>query len=277
MGIGDYKPPPRGPETTPTKDIEDLDPEQLAELGDLASLSPEVVTPVKKPVETIPEEDLPPLARDEPLSDEALDDVAVNLEALQQVVDEDLVLEDPEKVAGRPTPEEKQNFMRSILGNKAYSKEYALFGGMILVTMRDLTPDQEDRIYSQLAMDQAAKRIKTQDDWELMLDRYRALFGIKNLRQSGQLDSDSTYILPEDLQTSLYEPANKYLTQTFSTTTIYRSVMRTVRIFRHHLEALFERSLDADFWEVDGLDSPSEHTSKEPSTTPASPISEAGD
>jgi hypothetical protein len=282
MGTGDFGNPPPGPKIGQTKQFGELDPEQQAELGDLAALEPETVTPQEQPVaepqEAVQDAELPPLARG-PLTDDEAEEAAINLEAVQEAIEREIEEEDPEVLSAKPTAADKQEFMRSILGNVAYAKEYQLFGGMIVVTLQDLTPLEEDAIYGQLAADQAAGRIETESDWDLMLNRYRALYGIKKLLHTGE-EGTAAYARPTldfDQETGIYETSGVWMEKHFGNATLYRAVMRTVRIFRYHLEAMFERALDSDFWKVDGSDSQSEPTSEAPSTTQESPALATGD
>lgn len=280
--IGDFRRPPKGPKIGAEKTIEQLDPEHQAELGDLSSIKPEQpaaeasaagAQDTDAPDETL---DIPPLAQGVTEPGDEVESLADQLNALQAVMERE-PQEDPEVVAARPDDRDKEAFMRSILGNTAYTKEYSLFGGMVVVELQDLMPQQEDRIYAQLAMDQAAERIKTQEDWELMLQRYRAVFGIKRLLSAGKpvyvRESDAD---KEKLCGDIYELANDHVRERFVSSTVYRAVMRVVRIFRQHLNQLFEGALNSDFWEVDGSVSPSRPTSEEPSTTQTDPDSAPG-
>lgn len=271
MTTGHFKRPPSGPKIGEEKTIDQLDPEHQAELGDLGSIN--------ATRQDIAEEDIPALARGDAAGAVDTDELADQLDALHDVLSAEKKEEDPEELAARPDEDDKAAFLRSILGNAAYTREYKLFGGMVVVEMRDLLPAEEDRIYAQLAMDQAAERIKTQEDWDIMLQRYRAMFGIEVLMQSGSppmTDTKTAYATLNNEPTDLYEAANKYLRDNFSNSTVYRAVMRVVRIFRRHLDQLFEGALNSDFWTVDGSASQSEPTSREPSTTPSRQESEPG-
>jgi hypothetical protein len=142
---------------------------------------------------------------------------------------------------------------------------------MIVLKLRDLSPTEEDRLYAQMSVDQRAERIETQDDWELALSRYRLFYGTEDLLWSGREPEKSA--LGDDAP--VHERVQEMLSM-YKNSTVYRAVLRASRIFRLHLEQLYDKALDPNFWEAVGSDSPSEPTSTAPSTTEPQAASAAG-
>jgi hypothetical protein len=194
------------------------------------------------------------------------------LEALQSVLAE--VPEppaDPEEVAieeaAEPTIEERQEFIRCVLGNKPYQKAFELFGGAIRLTMADISPKEIDTLYSQLAKDHKAGVVETMDDWSTELDRYRMFWTIKELMWGDECSKPHAMAM----ETTLLRNQLDTFMMRFKSTVPYRAMLRVSRIFQRHLDKLMAGALDPDFWEGGGSDLPSEPTSEEPSTTESSP------
>jgi hypothetical protein len=267
-----FEQPPKGPKIGPMQEFKNLPPHRKEQLGELDKLGAEVVSqPAKldsrveeaaqEQAEAMLEEEKPEAPKKAP------EEVAEELEALQDVLSEEDEEPDPIDVAAEPTPDDRRNFMRSILGDRAYEKEYVLFGGMLVLKLVDTSPELEDSIFAQLAVDQREEIVRTQEDWEIQLDRYRAVTNVQKVISSGAE-------LPSEQPDNLRERAALLCKKKNST--IYRAILRTVRVFRRHLDFLVERSMQSDFWQVDGLSSPSEPTRQEQSDTIVAAAQEVG-
>ena len=259
MGAGKMGMPPKGPKIGPTKDISEVSAEKREELGDIEKLKV-LADPGQPPPATADGEGaVDPSAETQVLA--RSEEGAERLEAMRAVLD----AEEPEPNAldeeAAPTDEDRREFMRCILGDQVYGKEYDLFGGLIRLKMRDLTPKQVDTVFTQMTIAQKKGKIETEDDWELTLDRFRLVAGTEALLWAGK-----ELLGPFDFKKGLYE-ASESLLQSFKNATIYRALLRVVRVFHRHLAILMERATDSDFWADDGPDSPSAPISEEPSTT----------
>lgn len=274
MGTGSFKPPPEGPKIGPEKSLKDLPEAKRQELGDLDKLASEPadqdprVVAAEQPKAKI--EDLPPTGE----ADNAEEGVA-RMEALQHLLEKAPEPElDPElaviEEAAEPTIEERQEFIRCMLGNKPYTKAFELFGGAVKLKMVDLTPSQTDWLFSQLATDQQLGVIKTVDDWNTELDRYRMLYMTSELTWGDKITQPHKEAMTCGAGKHR-EALNDFL-QRFKSTVPYRAMLQAARIFQRHLDKLAEGALDSDFWEAGGPDSLSELTSEEPSTTGSSPV-----
>lgn len=262
MPLGPVQLPQEGPKIGKQVDASEMSAHTRAAIGDFeAELK-------QRNLPTLPEAPPPP-AEPPPLSEEAAEKTErgiETLEALQAVMNNEEPQEnpsDPIEEAAEPTDEEKQEFIRCMLGDRQYNKTFELFGGTDKITLGDLTPVQEEALYSELAKAQLAPSA----DWDVVLDRLRLLayargysFNTTTLQQGVPITVEGT----------------NYLVQQLKSATRYGALMRCARIFRRHLEIMLERSLDSDFWRVDGSNSLPEPLPEDLSTTDESPEPVAG-
>jgi len=257
--------PPRGPELGPVKNFKDLSPEKREQLGDMeklvsepAPLDPRVLE-AEKAAETPPEPLREPDESEE--TQKIQPDVTAELEALRAVLSQpDEVDDEPDpeelamQAAAQPTDEDKQRFMRCLFGDTLYTKEYQLFGGMLIVEMTDRPALIDDRIFMQLSLDQKMGEIETQDDWDIMLDRYRMVSNIAKVMWSGN------QIMEAATGSNLRELVKERIDEGIKNSVVYRALLRATRVFRLHLDVMLERAMDSDFWQVGGASSQSEAT-----------------
>ncbi len=269
---GEFRQPPEGPKIGPEKRVTELPDAKKQELGDLGKLVSEPAKLDKRVVEAAQQaavEDLPPA----PGSDNA-EEGAERLEALQQVLEE---LPEPEQdpaelaieEAAEPTIEERQEFIRCMLGNKPYERTFELFGGVIRLKMVDLTPADMDILFSHLADDQRNGVIQTVDDWNTELDRYRMFWMTRELTWGEEILQPQQEAM--DNSAKKHRVALNAFLLRFTSSVPYRAVLRATRIFQRHLDKLTEGALDSDFWEAGGSDSPSVPSSEGPSITGSNP------
>lgn len=252
-----FEQPKQGPKLGPVRDFKDLPPEKREALGDIdrvlapAKLDPRVVE-VEKALQGDTEPQREPEPEEEPQGTQ--EDAADDLEALRAILLRDEEVVDPIDEQAAPTEDDLRRFMRCLFGDVQYTKEYSLFGGMLVVKMKDMPPSFEDRIFTQLSQDQRAGAVDTQDDWDLSLDRYRMITNIVEVLWSGQ-----EIKAPEitDTGKNLGEVFYGFYEQ-LKNSVVYRALLNTTRVFRRHLDVLTERATDSDFWQVDGPSSPSE-------------------
>jgi hypothetical protein len=174
-------------------------------------------------------------------------------ETLKQVLDRE---DDPIDVEATPTADDKAEYLRCILGNRHYQKRFELFGGSIVMDLRDLSPSEEDHLFAELAR----RQLVSNDDWALWLDRLRLLVNMEHLSIIGQPE------YKHGLDEPVLEQLPDFLAR-FKSATVYRAAIRAVRVFRRHLDIMLEKAGDAGFWAVDGSNLQSEPTQAAPSTT----------
>ena len=245
-----FSQPPEGPKIGPSEAFDKLSEHRKEQLGDLASLDAKPVAHQGIPEAPVISEEVREAAEADlkEVEDERTKEAVEQLEALHAVLaDEepeeeirDTVEEDAE-----PTDEDKQNFLRSVLGDKPYTREYPLFGGTYVVELTDLTAKEEDSIFTELKKDQLHKRITTEEDWELMLTRYQSVMKVSKISQSGKDAKDLPF------KGTLKNRVKKLCALNSA---LYRAVMRAVRVFQLHLTILVEYSLRPDFWKAGGRD-----------------------
>jgi hypothetical protein len=236
--------------------MDELPPHKREEIGDFEKALSE---------RGVEEQPAPPPVEPPPLEEQ--DEEAVNrgvrvMEALQKVMakeEPDENPSDPIEEMAQPTEEEKQEFIRCVLGNKPYAKKFSLFGGAVDVTLTDLTPKQEEDLYRELAR----AEIPQGDDWAVLLDRMRLVSSV----------TESS--IDDIIAGAGAELANNFA-EALPSSSLYKALMRASRIFQRHLEIMLERSLDSDFWRADGSSLPPEPLPEEPSTTDENPDQEAG-
>lgn len=263
MGIGEFEQPQAGPKIGPEKKLADLPEAKQQELGDLDKLTATPPTPAA--IEELPAADVP----------NNTEDGVARMEALHRVLEDDEPVpeQDPEEAvieeAAEPTIEERQDFIRCMLGNKPYRKNFELFGGAIKLTMADLTPKEMDTLFNQLAAEQKDGMIQTVDDWNTEFDRYRLVWTTAELTWGAEVLKPRAEAT-ETASQSLRKQKDDFLLR-FKSTVPYRAMLRASRIFQLHLDKLAKGALNSDFWADDGLGSQSELISEEPSTTEPSP------
>lgn len=250
-----FEQPPKGPKLGPTVDFSKLPPEKREQLGDIdkvfepAKLDPRVVE-VEKALQgaTEPPTEPEPEEESQSTSEAAADD----LEALRAILNRDEEEVDPLDQEAEPTKDDLRRFMRCLFGDAPYTKEYNLFGGMLVIEMKDVPPSVEDNIFIQLSFDQQEGIIKTQADWDLTLDRYRMITNLSKVLWSGQ-----DIVVPEIKARDFGEAFVEFYDK-LKNSVVYRALLRATRVFRKHLDVLTERAMDSDFWQVDGPSSQSE-------------------
>lgn len=282
MGVGNFKSPPEGPKIGPTIPYKDLSEDRKRELGDLskaaentifkaASLDPRVAAQETKAAE---KSSPPAETMDVTKEDERAREAAEQYSALQDVLSEsDESTEDELRARAMPTPEDKQEFLRCILGNRSYRKTYALFGGLVEVTFRELTVREEDEIFGELGRAHASGAVITEEDWTVTFERLRMLNSLTRVHVQGSDD----YVREPDIAHDkiTYDSIENHLTR-LGASTMYRAILQMSRTFRAQMELMLEAASDSDFWMDVGHGSQQPPTSKEPSTTAKSADSDRG-
>ena len=106
-----------------------------------------------------------------------------------------------------PSHFEKQTFLQSVLGQKAFLKDYTLLGGALRVTFRTLTTQEVDAIYSHVLWMQQKGEIDNSGDYWEMVNRYRFYLQLVRL-ESSQFQVD----LPEGLKPACNSAAKTFYT-----------------------------------------------------------------
>jgi len=284
MSRGNFEQPPKGPTIGPTKEYADLPESKQRELGDLQKAAEAIFKPAKLDPRVAAAEQTQYDTRDEEkvrdpnfdvgtrnplMDDERARDAAEKFAAMQRIAEEDRQqAEEDLRSEAMPTDEDKQNFLRAVLGNRRYEKTYELFGGHLTITFVELTPREEDQIFSALTAAQTEGKITTEDSWMLFYERIRMALSVKHVKAGSFVhtrDPDS-----EDLDVVTVDSLHEYVNR-FKGATTFRAIMQVSRLFRTQMEIMLEASLASDFWTIDGPDSQSRPTTEESSTTAVNP------
>ena len=166
-----------------------------------------------------------------------------------------------------PTYDEKMGFLHSVLGQKAFTHQYELFAGKVVVRFRTLTTKEMDVVYNQVFREREDGEVTTiQDYWE-KVNRYRLYLQLTYLSAT---DGSFTHTLPDgySLESNLHaesyydfkpaNPDNSYLPEIEQH--VLKEVLRTESIQRaintmcarfNRLVAKLEAMIDnSDFWEA---------------------------
>jgi len=68
-------------------------------------------------------------------------------------------IKDPDE----PTPEDKQAFLRAVLGDKPYTKTYQLFNNGLDVTLMDRSTKETEKLYEALRQHSEAEKLSDDD------------------------------------------------------------------------------------------------------------------
>lgn len=223
----EFSTPPQGGIKIPkTVDIKDADPERQAEYAELGKVAAELK-------EKLPEDDDTPVAgNDDPPSapppEPDLDDSYYE-----------------------PTLEDKQTFVRALLGGKQFEKRFKLFGS-IDATFVDRTTEMTEALYSQLDADTSAKKIKTstEEQWQTWVERYQLASTLREYKDgTGVRSHPPTNELFPRVQELMKMPKPLYI-----------ALMQTARRFEAIVNTLTRRAHDDPFWKTGGANSPLKRT-----------------
>jgi len=140
------------------------------------------------------------------------------------------------------SPEDKLAFVESILGEKPYAKSYKLFGDKVDATFQDRTVEDSEAVYKQLDEDYEKGAIKSDEQWQVALERYQMAAGLQSFVLAG---SKGAF----DMGGSFQERLTRLMTLP---TPVYRALMAASRKFEEEVNFLVGKADDPDFWAADG-------------------------
>jgi len=156
-----------------------------------------------------------------------------------------------------PTEDDKLVFVQAMLGQKQFTKSYKLFGDRIAIHIRSIMPHEADAIWSQIAADYDAGRIKTAIDERDYGHRYRAclqVIGIEGLDRHVTLpQSYRAWVetLPAESAAepirAIYDTLQEKLAVSES---IHRTLTNTVAEFNQLQFKMEANSQNPDFWKA---------------------------
>ena len=143
-----------------------------------------------------------------------------------------------------PTEEDKQAFLRALLGGLSYERRYKLFG-KIDAAYVDASTDQREKMYGALEKDAAEKKISTDTDdtWEVWLERYSLAC---NLREYKQAETGVKSYPPTD-------DMNARVTELMKLPKpLYQALMQANRCFESVVNELTQKAMQENFWQTGG-------------------------
>lgn len=162
----------------------------------------------------------------------------------------------------KPTEEDKKAWMRHILGEERFRKEFVLMGGKLKVTMRSRTAEETDLIFQQLNRDAVSGIIPNiaafaNPTYYARLHRITAVISLDRieLEQAGP----NPVVFPPIGQAytasegkSLVEVAEPAIIGRIKHEAVVNSVTWCARAFEGICRELLERMNDSNFWKTAG-------------------------
>ena len=160
---------------------------------------------------------------------------------------------------------DKQNFVRALLGDKAFEKTYTLFG-QITAVYRSRTGKQTEKLYEILDRiaagshvgEEAEVKVNTPELWQLWHDRFMLASSLSSVKQTG-------------LSTKNYPDTDNFVSRVNELLTlpqpIFQALLQASRDFESLVTAMTDEAQNPDFWPAGGSASPAKRMSPAPSTT----------
>lgn len=142
--------------------------------------------------------------------------------------------------------DEKHRFMESFLGNRPFCWETSLFGNKIVLTFRDISPEEEHKIQQHLIGDTRSGAILYGAEWLTNAQNYRRAYSLISVQGSMQA---------EWRQLSAAELSGKSVAEVFeahlrsiSSAALMHTVNKKFKEFQRKIELLEANVGDASFW-----------------------------
>jgi hypothetical protein len=154
------------------------------------------------------------------------------------------------------TDEDKYAFIAACLGKKQFTKTYALLGGKVLVTFRDLSSQDQDTALLQLRYDAEQKHLASTQEWWSQYALYHLVLGLQRLVLNDQLEYEATGTRladipwdPKEQSTAFPDLASWIFANVLNTETLRSIVGRAHRDFENLKELLQKRAPEENFWQ----------------------------
>lgn len=187
--------------------------EPVAEAAPEPAPAPAPVLPVggndiPKFEETVQPEFEPPPAAEEPQQADEGEDVAQELKpgTLRQICVQ-CGWDQERPTIPEPEHQDKIAFLQAVLGQKVFSKRFAIFGGNLRLTFRTLTIREIDALYQETFRAQKLGMISTSADYYEYLNRLRLYL---QLTAMSSAQTAMQIKLPEGLTRETHPEANSY-------------------------------------------------------------------
>lgn len=157
------------------------------------------------------------------------------------------------------TPEDKENFLATILGGTRYKKDYSMLNGKYTVIFRTLLSEENKLIHRQLMLERKAGEFLSDTEWFLKFFEYRLACSVDSVIVKGEvtavvptLDELGSQPLPVKNDDPTLPPLMRLhayvLKDVFSAEITRRIVGKHFREFQRMYEALEAMALEPSFW-----------------------------
>lgn len=156
------------------------------------------------------------------------------------------------------TQQDKEAFVATLLGSTRFRKEYEMFAGNIVLTLRSLTPDETDMILFQLDQETIGEQILSRAQYVRRMADYKLAASIERLaRRGGAVHAFKPITEVAYDKTKYKTPLPQLLEylhgQVFITDHVRRVCGQQWVRFQDLFELLEQRQDDPDFYEGTGL------------------------
>ena len=155
------------------------------------------------------------------------------------------------------TEEDKKRFVRSVLGNKRYTKDFEFLGGAMKVIFRSVKPNEMDVILKQLRADTAAGKVVGEAEYLVYYSRYMLSCSLQSIstEEEGQsfvsvddiLSTDAGAAYKEDENATILPALYADLAKKWQEG-LHAILMVALRQFEKEYDVLIHRAYMPDFW-----------------------------
>lgn len=153
------------------------------------------------------------------------------------------------------TDDDKRNFVRCMLGEQRFTKDYILLGGELKATFRAIRPVEMDLIVDQLKKDTADGKLNNEAEYLVNYSRYMLVCSLQAVSfiDKGQSypevipRKDKSEEAPEENGPSALPTLYKELTEDWQEA-LHAILLVHMRQFEKLYDILIHRAYDPDFW-----------------------------
>lgn len=216
--------------------LSQVPPDKQAEYQDLTKAAAEVkVEDAGAVAEKIDDTPEPEQVLPEPEPEKiTIGDTILTLSADGRITAVDRIQTTVEDDPAYPTDEDKQEFLRSILGPQPYRKMYALFGSVDVI-MQDRSVELTEKVFKDI--ENVVPKPESDAETVSLIEQYVLAATIIRLDKE-ELES------PTDFQARL--------SKLKTSRPMYQALMQLSRTFERHVEFLTSKALETDFWKAGG-------------------------
>jgi hypothetical protein len=147
------------------------------------------------------------------------------------------------------TDRDKDNYVQSILGDNVFAKQYPLFAGKLVVTIRSLCTAEVDQIYRQMSELSKNGTINSRGDEMETLNRFRCCLQVQSVQSTSK-----NFTAPASLDAwpsqNLQEVWKQFQKVVVNNESTHRVISEAVADFNSVMSKLEVHSRMPDFWQA---------------------------